>query len=108
MHTILIRRAGALGDVLMATPVLRRMRQENPGARIIFSTLQGQALVGNPDVDLVTHETPHCDRYVNLDMVYESNPKMHATEAYMRAAFGDPGDPSEYVPVFAPEPVMAG
>lgn len=107
---ILIRRTGAFGDVILATSVVRRLRRENPDAEIAVQTaypgvfanslhrlvlLQSGPLPepwksvasGSPD------RKKFGDMFVDLDLAYEREPARHIAESYMRAAFGDPGDP---------------
>ncbi|MGH9451739.1 MAG: glycosyltransferase family 9 protein [Terriglobia bacterium] len=53
---ILVARVGAIGDTLMATPLLRAMRRSLPGARVCFlcSAAACDALRYNPHLDRVT------------------------------------------------------
>jgi len=48
--TIILQRWGALGDVLNTTPVLRRLRKENPDAFIDVVTAKLAAYSDNPDL----------------------------------------------------------
>ncbi|MCQ2444119.1 MAG: glycosyltransferase family 9 protein [Mailhella sp.] len=52
---ILCIRSDRIGDMLVSTPVFRRLREVYPGARIdvIASPLGAVALEGNPDIDAV-------------------------------------------------------
>lgn len=52
---VLLWKIGALGDVVMTTPLLRQLRRAWPAARIHYLVGQGSAslLHGNPDVDVV-------------------------------------------------------
>lgn len=84
-------RQGALGDVIMTTPIFRRLRKENPDATIIARTGFPAVFDGNPDVDHVNPESSRYDRLVYLDLAYENRPSMHAVDAYMVEAFGDTG-----------------
>jgi ADP-heptose:LPS heptosyltransferase len=48
-----ILRGGALGDVLMATPALRRVKELNPSCRVIFYTHFASLVRGLPFIDEV-------------------------------------------------------
>jgi ADP-heptose:LPS heptosyltransferase len=52
---ILLWKIGALGDVVMTTPLLRQLRRQFPQARIDYLTGRGSAVVlqGNPHLDQV-------------------------------------------------------
>jgi len=96
---ILVRRTGALGDVVMATPVVRRLRRENSYARIFVQTAYPDVFKDNPHVDMVLPdeggERVPINRLVDLDLAYERRPDMHVVEAYMLEAFGDTGERSD-------------
>lgn len=88
-NSIFIRRAGALGDVLMSTGVVRALREKNKCKRIIFATNSPDALRGNPNIDLVVptqSEVPAGAEVINLDMTYENNPKREVWKTYAEAA----------------------
>jgi ADP-heptose:LPS heptosyltransferase len=93
-----IRRGGALGDVLCVTPIIRRLRREQPECGIIVETQCPDAIAWNPDLGPVEEGAPEI--MINLDMAYEKRPNMHVVDAYMLEAFGDPGDPAEKSIVF--------
>ena len=94
--TIVVRRTGALGDVILVTPVLRRLRQENPDRLIRVETAYPDVFKGN---DALAIPPTHCAlapaKLINLDMAYERRPHMHIVDAYMQEAFGDSGDPAQ-------------
>ena len=98
---ILINRMAAGGDVLMTTPIVKKIHQDrggacnidyrvevenaiyiqnNPYIRQIVPAQQGT----QPDIDLINKY----DVYINLDLVYERNPSMHAVNAYAMYAIG--------------------
>lgn len=98
--TILVCRAGALGDVIMTTPVIRRLRRENPNEGIIVQTQYANVFTGNQHVNLASSSlsvgaSMTIDRMINLDLAYERRPKDHIVEAYMLEAFGDRGKPED-------------
>lgn len=106
---ILIRRIGALGDVLLTTAVARRMRIENPDAEIHFHTGCPDALVGNPNVNWIGYNpTVQYDRAVDLDLGFESNRKVHQLDAAFQIAFGDTGGPKEIFFARAEAPEIEG
>lgn len=84
---ILIRRSMAMGDVLLTTPVIRKLKEENPEAEINVWTGYPEIFKGNPDV------TPHeqsftvenYDRFIDLDRCYERTPNRHIVESYAEA-----------------------
>lgn len=86
-----VRRSGALGDVLLTTPIIRQLRQLNPNANIHFYTDCPQVYANNPHINsLFTAKSAPANELIDLDMVYENNPKMHIIEAYERHTFGIP------------------
>ena len=48
MPRILVRRTGAFGDVICTTPVVRRLRQENPDSEIDVDTQYPQVFLNSP------------------------------------------------------------
>jgi len=66
MRITVMRQLGGIGDLLMATPVLRGLKEKYPGCHITFATdkyYSGGALPlllrGNPFVDLIVQVDPH-------------------------------------------------
>ena len=89
---ILVKRAGALGDVILTTPIVRRLHLEQPAARIDVQTDYPDVYAANPWVTAVNpREAISYDREIDLNLAYEREPNMHTVRAYMRAAFGDHG-----------------
>lgn len=82
---IVVRRAGARGDVIMTVPVVRALRKAYPKAHIVISTVCPEVYDQNPDVSEITLQgTPlrQSDLTFNLDMAYESRPMVHPIQAY--------------------------
>ena len=101
---IMVRRSGALGDVVLTTPILRRLRRENPDAEIGVHTAFTGIFNNSPHKLFVTNQAPlpypwtpdgGLDRMIDLDLAYEKRPTMHIVRAYMQAAFGDDGEPED-------------
>lgn len=94
---ILVRRIGALGDVILTTPIVRRLKRENPDADISVQTAYPDVFKNNPHVHSVFSPTDLAeqitkfDHIIDLDMAYERMPNTHIIEAYMLNAFGDAG-----------------
>lgn len=87
-----MRRAGAIGDVLLTTPIVHRLRKLYPEAEIDVETHCPQVFEGNPHIGAVRNNMPAWmyDKIIDLNMAYESHPDMHIGDAYSIAAFGDP------------------
>jgi len=87
-----VRRTGAFGDVLMATPIIRRLKKKYPNAEIWVSTVTPDAVIANQYVSNIVHNVDQLrsvtDVIYDLDLAYENNPKMHTTDAYSRVVFG--------------------
>jgi len=87
-----IRRTGALGDVMLATPIVRELKRRYPDSQIYFATHCPDALFGNPYITDIVRNIGELQDLTNvvydLDMAYESNPKMHVIEAYSKIVFG--------------------
>lgn len=91
---IVVRRSGALGDVILTTPVIRRLAFEYPKARIGVETYYRDVFRNNPLV-FPPPEDYGYDSLINLNLAYELRPSMHIVEAYMLQAFGDEGKPED-------------
>ena len=93
---ILVNRQGAGGDVLMTTPIIRQLRAQHPLAVIDFAVNQQHSayVVNNAHINTIHRVKPNevmiadYDRYYDLDLVYESDPKRHAVHAYANSVFG--------------------
>lgn len=86
----LVVRAGALGDVLMTTPIVARLRKEL-GPEAVIDVLTGAPIVyqRNSDVTGVGRRAEPYDRVIDLDMVCERDRAIHPIISFMREAFGD-------------------
>ena len=87
-----VRRTGAFGDVLMATPVIRELKKRYPNIDIWVSTITPDAVKDNPYVSNVVNNIQSLkqvtDVIYDLDLAYENNPKIHVTDAYAKVVFG--------------------
>lgn len=92
---ILVNRSGALGDVILATPIVRKLYQDRGGmCEIHARTFHVDVFRDNPYVARVLHardplNVNEYDLIINLDLVYEKNPRMHILDAYAHYAFGN-------------------
>lgn len=87
-YPIVVRRKGAIGDVILTTAVIRELKKRHPLSPIHVETGVPEVFKGNPDVASaapVIHETK--PRLVNLNMAYENQPMTHYLTAYQRAAW---------------------
>lgn len=82
MPRILVKRAGALGDVIMTTGVVRALYEKHNGDCEIDILTQFPAVFDrNPYVKSLT-QTGDYDQVVDLDLAYELRPNVHTIEAY--------------------------
>lgn len=94
---ILIRRSGALGDVILTTPIVRRFLRENSLCKIEFITAHTSVFEGIPAVHASGDASvaQHFVQSVDLDLAYERDPARHIVDAFMLVAFGDEGVPED-------------
>lgn len=86
---ILVKRTGAFGDVLETTPIIARLRRENPEADIDVDTQYPGVFDGHPNITS-TKPSGEYDRTIILDMAFENLlRKVHPVDAYSEVAFGD-------------------
>ena len=92
---ILVIRDGAMGDVLMATPVIRALyRQRAPRVVIDVATKVGGVFLNSPYINQVIpleelgRKVREYDMVLDLNGVYERSPKTHPVDAYARVALG--------------------
>lgn len=82
---ILVKRAGAIGDVILATPILRALKKKYPDHSIYVETKCIQALAGNEhitDYVLPTHPAREYSMMFDLNLAYENDPCRHIIDAY--------------------------
>jgi ADP-heptose:LPS heptosyltransferase len=91
-EAVLVKRNGAMGDVIMTTPVIARLRHHlGPDAIIDVSTFSADVYARNPHVSGINVAPPPggYHRVINLELAYERRLGMHAIDAYMLEAFSD-------------------
>ena len=92
---ILVIRSGAMGDVLLTTPIIRKLFENYDGlCSITVATRYADVFKNNPYIakcisihDLRNLEEPY-DLILDLDSCYEKNRALHVTEAYNFYTFG--------------------
>ena len=97
METVLIRRRAAIGDVIMATGVVREIKAhsfgvQKPGINIIVATDYPEVFKNNPYVDQVVGmdvDPRAFDTVIDLDDAYEVTPTLNLVDCYFKKAFGD-------------------
>jgi ADP-heptose:LPS heptosyltransferase/2-polyprenyl-3-methyl-5-hydroxy-6-metoxy-1,4-benzoquinol methylase len=83
---ILVMREGARGDVLLATPVIRALRERYPKSSITFKTDFPEILTNNPHVDRIVRSDDNGEYDLVFNLKYELFPKTSFIEAYARIA----------------------
>lgn len=79
---ILVRRLGAHGDVLLATPALWELRQRYPLAEIDVVTKCPGMLKGLDWLGIATKARSYYDEFYDLDRAYEERPDLHIVDAF--------------------------
>lgn len=82
---ILVRRLGARGDVLLATPALWALRERYPQAELAIVTKCPEMLAGLDWLTMATRKRAYYDEFYDLDAYYEARPQMHIVEAFGEA-----------------------
>lgn len=83
---IVIRRDGAIGDVLMTTPIIRELRNRFPHSEIILETKCPQLLEGNPHLNRIVRKASVNGSAKIYNLSYESCPGEDLIEAMARQA----------------------
>lgn len=88
---VVVQRRYARGDVLQVTPIVRAVREKLPDHTLVVSTDINEVFAGNPHVDLLMATSSgfrprESDLVINLDEVYERQPKQHILIAYANEA----------------------
>lgn len=86
-----VRRTGALGDVILTTGIIAKLKSLHPEHDIWVSTVVPEVFKNNPHVTKVVRSLDQInhpvDRLIDFDSAYEKEPKKHIIEAYGRIAF---------------------
>lgn len=87
-HRIIVRRWHAHGDVLLTTPIIRSLWEQNPQAEICVETNCPEVLAGNPRITAVGPGFMRrpTDQVIDLDGAYEKAPMRAILTSYARAA----------------------
>ncbi len=101
---IFVKRAGAQGDVILATPILRALRIYYPMSTIVVQTVCKDVLSGNPDVNEVgvAPARKESDYVIDLDMAYERRPMEHIVKVYADVAKVQLPTPEDWRPALYP------
>lgn len=88
--TITVKRTGALGDVLLTTGIIRELKNRNPKYRVNVVTAVPDLFINNPHVDEVVRDVNDVSSglFFDLDLAYESKPKIPIVQAYAEKVFG--------------------
>jgi ADP-heptose:LPS heptosyltransferase/GT2 family glycosyltransferase len=86
--SIMVVRDGALGDVILTTPVVRALREKYPNAEISVVTGFSDVYKRNPNVQYVGRkmlkQSNRYNLFFDLNMAYENDPGVHIVEAYAK------------------------
>lgn len=83
--TILIRRKGAMGDVLLTTPIIRELKKKFSGSILVYETDCPDVLKNNPYVDRTEKYVSKPDEYdIVLDPRYEKEMDKNAIDTMAR------------------------
>lgn len=90
---IQVFRRHALGDVLLATPILRKLREKFPDDEIVMSTYFPDIIENNPHIDsLVRSEKPLDGFDMTITLDYECTPDQHIVDSFAQIAEVSVGD----------------
>lgn len=96
VSSIYLKRSGASGDVLVASAVVKALKNKHRGCQIYFETVLPDILKNHPEikgiVDQQIESKINCDLYYNLDMAYEVRPKCNILDAYCQVVGVKPED----------------
>lgn len=81
---ILVIRDGAVGDVLLTTPIVKELKRKLPDSYITFMTKYPEILQNNPYVDEMIRFEPKDGVDVVFNLMYELYPDISIIEAYQK------------------------
>ena len=79
-ESILIKRKGAMGDVLMLTPIIRELKKIYPNSLLAVETNSPDILTNNPYIDHAETYIPGKDYSIVLEPRYEKDPGGNAID----------------------------
>lgn len=85
----IIRRTGAIGDVLLTTPLIAEIKRQCPRSEIFVETKCPEVFKNNPNVAGAGGPFPQYMKwatFIDLDMAYENMPETHIVDAYFKVA----------------------
>lgn len=86
---MIIKRKGALGDVIMMTPAIRQLRLNNPDMYIGIETFFPDVFKNNPYVSEASNKiVKRNEKIVVLDAYYEKNLDRHPVDCYADGILG--------------------
>jgi ADP-heptose:LPS heptosyltransferase len=89
-HILGVKRQGALGDVLLITPVIKELKKRYPNSKIWVETSCQEALLNNQDVSYIAFKDidKKAHQIIDLNLAYENRPNLHLVDAYSQQALG--------------------
>jgi len=101
---MIIKRDGALGDVLMMTPAIRELRLRNPDEYVGIDTFYPQVFANSPYVDEAAKGLRRGGEDVlNLNGQYERDMARHPVNVYAERILGSDGFEAKHLEVFSTE-----
>jgi ADP-heptose:LPS heptosyltransferase len=101
---ILVIRPAALGDVIMATGIVRALKQRYPHAAIDVATNDFEVFRNSTRIRYAApagqFDRNQYDLVIDLEMAYELNPQMHTIDAYAARAAIDPATTDLHTELF--------
>lgn len=86
---MIIKRTGALGDVLFLSPIVKELKRRNPEQFIGISSIYHNIFDNNPYVDAHGRNLASSDTIINLDGYYENRMANHPVLLYAHKVIGD-------------------
>lgn len=83
-YPIVVKRNAAFGDVLLTTPIVRRLKERHPMSDIYVETLCPAIYANNPHVKRADRRIPPLPNALNIDLngAYEGHPDRPILESY--------------------------
>ena len=91
--TIGVIRTGALGDCIIATGIIKHLKERNPLSDIVVYSQYPNIFINHGYIKSIYSDKlamiDNCDKVYNLDLAYESRPDVNRIQAYGDAVFGE-------------------